>query len=69
MGYYGSDVREEPVMDIKAIYHRNDPILLGCVPQRPPDEIGRYRALTRSAILRENIVQGRRAGRRRRLGA
>ena len=49
--------RNEPVMDIKAIYHRNDPILLGCPPQRPPDEIARYRALTRSAIVRENIVK------------
>jgi 4-hydroxy-3-polyprenylbenzoate decarboxylase len=57
MGYYGSDVRREPVMDIKAIYHRNDPILLGCAPQRPPDEIARYRALTRSAIVRENITR------------
>jgi|APCry1669190156_1035279.scaffolds.fasta_scaffold06912_2 UbiD family decarboxylase len=57
MGYYGSDVRDEPVMDIKAIYHRNNPILLGCAPQRPPDEIARYRALTRSAIVRENIVK------------
>ena len=57
MGYYGSDIRNEPVMDIEAIYHRNDPILLGCAPQRPPDEIARYRALTRSAIVRENIVK------------
>src|SRR5229473_580326 len=57
MGYYGSDVRDEPVMDIKAIYHRNNPILLGCAPQRPPDEIARYRALTRSAILRENVIK------------
>jgi UbiD family decarboxylase len=57
MGYYGSDVRDEPVMDIKAIYHRNNPIILGCAPQRPPDEIARYRALTRSAIVRENIVK------------
>jgi 4-hydroxy-3-polyprenylbenzoate decarboxylase len=56
-GYYGSDIRDEPVMDIKAIYHRNNPILLGCAPQRPPDEIARYRALTRSAIVRENIVK------------
>ena len=55
MGYYGSDVRNEPVLDIKAIYHRNNPILLGCPPQRPPDELARYRALTRSAIVRENI--------------
>jgi 4-hydroxy-3-polyprenylbenzoate decarboxylase len=43
------------VLDIKAIYYRNDPILLGCVPQRPPDEICRYRAVVRSGLLRENI--------------
>src|SRR6516164_2543987 len=57
MGYYGSDVRNEPVMDIEAIYHRNNPILLGCAPQRPPDEIARYRSLTRSAIVRENVTK------------
>jgi 4-hydroxy-3-polyprenylbenzoate decarboxylase len=56
-GYYASDVRDEPVLDIKAIYHRNDPILLGCPPLRPPDEICRYRAIMRSALLRENIIQ------------
>ena len=56
-GYYASDIREEPVMDIKAIYHRDDPIILGCPPQRPPDELGRYRAVTRSALLRDNIVR------------
>jgi len=54
-GYYASDHRPEPVIDIKAIYHRHEPILLGCVPQRPPDEICRYRAIVRSALLRENI--------------
>ena len=54
-GYYASDLRPEPVLDIKAVYYRNNPILLGCVPQRPPDEICRYRAVVRSALLRENI--------------
>jgi 4-hydroxy-3-polyprenylbenzoate decarboxylase len=54
-GYYGSGVRDEPVMDVKAIYHRNDPIILGCPPQRPPDELARYRAVLRSAMLRQNI--------------
>lgn len=57
MGYYGSLQRSEPVMDIAAIYYRNDPILLGCPPQRPPDEVARYRALTRSAIIQEHIVK------------
>lgn len=55
-GYYGSQMREEPVMEVKAVYHRNNPILLGCVPQRPPDELARYRAVTRSALLKENIA-------------
>jgi UbiD family decarboxylase len=55
-GYYGSKMRAEPVLDIKAIYHRDNPILLGCPPQRPPDELARYRAVTRSALLKENIA-------------
>jgi 4-hydroxy-3-polyprenylbenzoate decarboxylase len=55
-GYYGSDIREEPVLDIKAIYHRNDPIIMGCPPQRPPEEQARYRAVTRSALIRKNIA-------------
>jgi UbiD family decarboxylase len=54
-GYYASDLRPEPVLDVKAVYYRNNPILLGCAPQRPPDEICRYRAVVRSALLRENI--------------
>ena len=54
-GYYASDLRPEPVIDIQAIYYRDEPILLGCVPERPPDEICRYRAIVRSALLRDNI--------------
>lgn len=54
-GYYGSQMRAEPVMEIKAIYYRNEPILFGCPPQRPPDEVARYRSITRSAMLKENI--------------
>ncbi len=54
-GYYASDVRPEPVMHIEAIYHRNDPIILGCPPQRPPDELARYRAVARSALLQKSI--------------
>jgi 4-hydroxy-3-polyprenylbenzoate decarboxylase len=50
-------VREEPVMDVKAIYHRNDPILFGCPPQQPPEEQARYRAVTRSALIRKYLQQ------------
>jgi 4-hydroxy-3-polyprenylbenzoate decarboxylase len=54
-GYYASDTRPEPVFHVKAIYHRNDPILLGCPPQRPPDELARYRAVTRSPLLKQSV--------------
>ena len=57
MGYYGTEVREEPVMDVKAVYHRNSPIILGCPPLRPPDEIARLKAIIRSGMLRENLTR------------
>ncbi len=54
-GYYGSPVHSGPVLDVKAVYHRNDPIILGCPPQRPPEEQSRYRAVVRSALLKEQV--------------
>jgi 4-hydroxy-3-polyprenylbenzoate decarboxylase len=35
-GYYAGDKRPCPVMDVKAIHFRNDPILLGSPPMKPP---------------------------------
>ena len=54
-GYYASGGRDEPVLDIKAVYHRNNPIVLGAPPNKPPDEQARYRAFMRSAQLRDDI--------------
>ena len=34
-GYYASNSRPEPALDIKAVYHRNDPIIVGAPPMRP----------------------------------
>jgi UbiD family decarboxylase len=34
-GYYASNSRPEPVFEIKAIYHRNNPIIVGAPPMRP----------------------------------
>jgi 4-hydroxy-3-polyprenylbenzoate decarboxylase len=34
-GYYASNSRPEPVFEIKAIYHRNNPIITGAPPMRP----------------------------------
>jgi 4-hydroxy-3-polyprenylbenzoate decarboxylase len=35
-GYYAADARPGPVMQVTAIYHRDDPILLGSPPMKPP---------------------------------
>jgi UbiD family decarboxylase len=34
-GYYASDTRPEPVMHVKAIYHRDNPIIIGQPPTKP----------------------------------
>src|SRR5690606_31116876 len=35
-GYYAADARPCPVMRVDAIHHRNDPLLLGSPPMKPP---------------------------------
>jgi 4-hydroxy-3-polyprenylbenzoate decarboxylase len=35
-GYYAADARPCPVMQVSAIHHRDDPILLGSPPMKPP---------------------------------
>ncbi len=54
-GYYASGERAEPVLDIQAIYHRNDPIILGVPPNKPPYEPHRYREYLRSALLMREL--------------
>jgi len=35
-GYYAADARPAPVMLVSAVHHRDDPILLGSPPMKPP---------------------------------
>jgi UbiD family decarboxylase len=56
-GHYAGGAKECTVLDIKAIYHRNDPILLGVPPMGAgPDEMARYRAVMRSATIKQNMT-------------
>jgi 4-hydroxy-3-polyprenylbenzoate decarboxylase len=54
-GYYASGSRDEPVFEVKAVYHRNDPIILGVPPEKPPYEAHRFRQYLRSANLRREL--------------
>jgi 4-hydroxy-3-polyprenylbenzoate decarboxylase len=35
-GYYASEARPSPVMEVRAVHYRNDPILFGSPPMKPP---------------------------------
>jgi 4-hydroxy-3-polyprenylbenzoate decarboxylase len=57
-GHYAGGAKPWPVLDVHAIYHRNDPILLGVPPMGAgPDEMARYRAVMRSATIKENMIR------------
>jgi 4-hydroxy-3-polyprenylbenzoate decarboxylase len=55
-GHYAGGANPIHVLDVEAIYHRNDPIILGVPPMgQGPDEMARYRAVLRSAMLKQNM--------------
>ena len=53
-GYYASDSRPEPVLHVKAIYHRKDAIVLGQPPAKPTLP-GRQNKISRIASLWDAI--------------
>ena len=54
-GYYGSSVRPEPIMKVHRLYHRNEPILLGAPPTRPPCEFCYMRCFVRAALIWQEL--------------
>jgi 4-hydroxy-3-polyprenylbenzoate decarboxylase len=54
-GYYGSGDGRAPVIRVAAIYHRDDPILLGCPQGKPPHEDNRALAYLRAAQVEAQL--------------
>ena len=50
-GYYAGEAKDEPVIRIKRIYHRNDPILTCAASNKPPHSHLFERCFLRSAAL------------------
>ncbi len=50
-GYYASAMRPEPVVRIKALYYRSNPVLCGEPPLRPSAGQGFHRSIQRSALI------------------
>lgn len=50
-GYYAGGSAPEPVVRIKTVAYRNDPIILGTSPATPPSDTTYYRSPIRSAMI------------------
>ncbi|OGA45383.1 MAG: hypothetical protein A3G25_09295 [Betaproteobacteria bacterium RIFCSPLOWO2_12_FULL_63_13] len=55
MGYYASDVSEEPVIKIRRVYYRSHPILCVASPGRPPTSVTFGRSIVKSAMIWDEI--------------
>jgi len=54
-GYYARGARPEPRVEVKAVYHRDNPILYGAPPFRPPSEATLFNTCVRSYLLKEQM--------------
>jgi UbiD family decarboxylase len=54
-GYYAGGRNEEPVIRVEALYYRNDPILVGSPPARPPHNYSYQESVIRSALVTEAL--------------
>ncbi|MBI2832085.1 MAG: UbiD family decarboxylase [Chloroflexi bacterium] len=54
-GYYASGARQEPLVTVKAVYHRNNPIITGFSGLRAPKGVHLEVQIIRSALLRAEM--------------
>ncbi|HEX6007765.1 MAG TPA: UbiD family decarboxylase [Burkholderiales bacterium] len=55
-GYYPGKAHAAPVVTIERVYYRNDPILLGSPPAKPPNDYSYSKAVMRSALLFDALI-------------
>jgi UbiD family decarboxylase len=51
MGYYAGGRTKNPVIEVKRVYYRSNPILLGTTPSIPPYDYSYFRCPIRSAMI------------------
>ena len=54
-GYYAGGMSPKPVISVKALYHRDNPIITGTAPGRPPFDYSYYRCPARSAMIWDSL--------------
>jgi UbiD family decarboxylase len=54
-GYYGSGERPAPILEVERVYYRNNPIILGAPPRRPPTDNSIFQTILGSAMLHDQL--------------
>jgi 4-hydroxy-3-polyprenylbenzoate decarboxylase len=54
-GYYASSVRADPVVRVRRVYYRNDPILTMARPGRPPSDYSLSKCVIKSAMIWDQV--------------
>jgi 4-hydroxy-3-polyprenylbenzoate decarboxylase len=54
-GYYASHIRDEPVIRVRRVYYRNDPILTMAAPMRPPTDVSFSKCIIQSAMIWDEV--------------
>jgi 4-hydroxy-3-polyprenylbenzoate decarboxylase len=55
-GYYVSGVSKEPLLKVERVLYRNNPILLGSPPAKPPHDYSYMRTVMKSAMIFDALV-------------
>ena len=55
-GYYSGRRRPAPALEITRLYHRDDPILLGAPPGKPPHDYSYMRTVMKSAMITDALI-------------
>jgi 4-hydroxy-3-polyprenylbenzoate decarboxylase len=54
-GYYASGEKEEPIIRVRSVLYRDDPIVLGCLAGKPPNDNTYFRSPLRSAMIWDEL--------------
>jgi len=55
-GYYPGKAAAAPVVTVERVYFRNDPIIVGSPPAKPPNDYSYSKAVMRSALLTDALA-------------
>ena len=56
LGYYTSDFALASVVTVEKVYYRNQPIILGSPPSKPPNDYSYSKSVMRSALLFNSVI-------------